>query len=161
MCRCCSPHAPSIEGAEKHGYTYTSGPLLFDQLASELAAADVEISSASARRLYSAFQRGHRANESVDSSGLDPLYVLEPLKTCNTPARPHEFIASRVTIDHSTGRCPRSGARLRLIDLDSDQKKQLQEGLIALATTNFLEFRKHSKSDKAADSIKQFGEWLE
>jgi hypothetical protein len=140
------------------GYTHASGPQLFDKLASELADGAIEISSASAKRLYNAFQKGFRDDEMA--SKLEPLHLLQTLNTCNERAAANELIVSRVTLDESTGRCPRTGAQLRLINLDADQKRQLQDGLMYLAETSYEE-RHRQKNTIAVDAIKQFGEWLE
>ena len=96
-----------------------------------------------------------------DDNGLDPLHILEPLKACTDCATSKELIVSRVALDADTGVCPRSGAQLRLVKLDSAQKKQLEDGLLKLAKTSYEEFhKKKGKSDVAVDSLKKFGEWL-
>jgi hypothetical protein len=140
------------------GYFHASGPLLLNQLASELADNTVEISSASAKRLYNAFQKGYRDSEMAQN--LKPLHVLEPLKTNNDHAATNELIVSRVTLDETTGKCPRSGVQLRLINLDDGRKKQLQEGLVYLASTSYEE-RHQRKNDLAKDSLERFTTWLD
>jgi hypothetical protein len=140
------------------GYSHASGPLLLNQLASELADNTIEISAASAKRLYSAFQKGYRDSEMAQD--LKPLHVLEPLKTNNDRAATNELIVSRVTLDETTGQCPRSGVQLRLINLDDGQKQQLQEGLVYLASTSYEE-RHLRKNDKAKDSLDRFTRWLD
>jgi hypothetical protein len=141
------------------GYSHASGPLLLNLLASELADNAVEISSASAKRLYNAFQKGYRDSE-MASQDLKPLHVLEPLKTNNDRAATNELIVSRVTLDETTGKCPRSGVQLRLINLDDGHKKQLQEGLFHLASTSYEE-RQNRKSDLAKSSLERFTTWLD
>jgi hypothetical protein len=148
------PGAEPIDGVKELGYTEGSGPILFDRLASELAENAVEISPASAKRLYNALQSGFQDHN------LKSLHLLESLKTCDDPADSHEMVASRVTLDETTGRCPRTGAQLRLINLDAEQKKQLQDGLMYLSATGYEE-RHPEKKSKGEDELKRFGEWLE
>lgn len=115
--------APPIEGATELGYDVASGPRLFDRLASELAEDAIEISSASAKRLYNAIVRG------FDGHGLRSLHLLESLPTCNDSAPATELVANRVLLDATNGKCPRTGVQLRLINLDGEQKEKLKSGL--------------------------------
>ena len=152
------PNAESIDGVKELGYAEEAGPGLFDLLAEELAGNTIEITSASAKRLYNAFQRGYRDHEA--SRNLKSLHLLEPLKTCNDPADPEELVVSRVSVDEKSGICPRTGVQLRLINLDKEQKEKLQSGLVHLSATTYEE-RHKEKNSKAEDSIRRFGEWLE
>lgn len=151
------PGAEPIDGVKDLGYKEGSGPILFDQLASELAHNSIEITSASAKRLYSALQSGFEGHEF--SGNLKQMHFLESLKSHNELASPDDLVASRVTLDESTGRCPRTGSRLRLINLDAEKKKQLQDGLVYLAVTSYEE-RQKEKNSKAQDDLRRFGEWL-
>lgn len=144
-----------IEGVRELGYAEASGPILFDLLASELAEHSVEISAASAKRLYNAFQRGFE-----DSGNIKPLHLLESILPCNEPVKSEQVVVSRVTLDKRTGRCLKTGTQLRLIGLDEAQKVQLQEGLIDLSTTAYEE-RSRNKNSKAEAELRRFGEWLQ
>lgn len=151
------PHredSDSIAGVAKLGYSLDSGPELFDLLAQELADNFVEITAASAKRLYNACQRGFQ------DSKLKPLHLLESISPCNDPAEPNELVVSRVTLDATNGMCPRTGTHLRLIGLDTDQKEQLRNGLTNLATTAYTE-RSTKHSSKAELELKKFADWLE
>ena len=158
-----SNNAKQIDGSQENEFFHASGPDLFDQLASELASLTVEISSASARRLYVAFQKGHQNSEN-DCNNLAPLHILEPLKTCNTKAASNELIVSRVSVDPKTGLCPRSGTKLRLVKLNYNQKKQLKNGLMHLAQATYNEYHGEStsgKANRAMRALQKFGQWLE
>eukprot|EP00980_Cylindrotheca_fusiformis_P001717 scaffold388_cov114-Cylindrotheca_fusiformis.AAC.26 len=144
-----------IEGIADLGYTPESGPDLFDLLVSELAENSVEISAASAKRLYTAFQRGFE-----DVSQMQRLHLLESIQVCNDPADANELVVSRVSLDEQNGRCPRTGTQLRLIGLDTAQKKQLQDGLIHLSTVSHDE-KASKKNTKAEMELRRFGEWLD
>jgi hypothetical protein len=150
--------ATAIEGVKEVGYMDASGPALFDSLVSELAEIAVEINSAAAKRLYSTFQSGFQGTN--PHTNLKALHLLEPLKGNNEPAVPRDLIVSRVRIDENTGRCPRSGAKLRLIHLDSDQKSRFRDGLFYLATDSF-ENRHTGRDARAAEALNQFGKWLQ
>ena len=139
------------------GYAEGSGPELFNELASELAENSVEISSASAKRLYNALQSGFEGKGFAGE--LEQLHLLESLKPNNEPAASDELVASRVTLDESRGICPRTRAQLRLINLDADQKRKLQDGLIYLSGTSYEEFHKKS-GEHGEEEIRRFGEWL-
>ena len=152
------PDADPIDGVVELGYAEGSGPGLFDLLATELAENTIEITSASAKRLYNAFQHGYREHEA--SRNLKSLHLLESLKTCNDPADLDELVVSRVLVDDKSGICPRTGVQLKLINLDKGQKQTLQAGLIQLSATSYEE-RHKEKNSKAEDSIREFGEWLE
>jgi len=148
--------AEPIAGTEDLPYSKKCGPNLFNDLASELADISVEISSASAKRLYNAFQRGNDPNEN-----LKQLHLLESLKTNNDLAKSDELIVSRVRIDQSTGRCPRSGAQLRLINLDPIQKIRFQDALLNLVSSSYQERHRNSSKPEVADKLRKFGEWLQ
>lgn len=144
----------AIAGVQDLDYPVCSGPKLFDALAQELADNSVEITAASAKRLYNAFQRG------FEESNLKPLHLLESISTCNDPAEPDELVVSRVTLDETSGRCQRTGTHLRLIGLDAEQKSQLGNGLADLAKEAYSD-RAKKQSAKAEVELKRFAEWLE
>jgi hypothetical protein len=145
--------SPPIDGAELLGYDSPSGPKLFDRLAEELASDALEISAAAAKRLYNALLKG------FGDHTLRPLHILQSLEVCNEPAEPSEFVASRVSLDANTGQCPRTGVRLRLINLDDQQKEKLKEGLLYLAATAYME-RGGKNGSAAEENLRNFGEWL-
>ena len=86
--------------------------------------------------------------------------MLESIPTCNDQAPEHEIVVSRVTLDETNGRCPRTGTKLRLIGLDDGQKSQLKDGLIHLSLTSYEE-RAQRKNSTAEVELRRFGEWLE
>jgi hypothetical protein len=146
-----------INGIKELGYSVDCGPELFDLLASEMADLAVEIPPASAKRLYNAFQSGFEGYG--PGFELQRLHILQSLNPCNDMAAPETLVASRVSLDKTTGKCPRTGAQLRLINLDAEQKQQLQNGLVHLSATAYEE-RHQAKNSKAEDSLRRFGEWL-
>lgn len=158
------PGAEEIDGVKELGYKEASGPELFDSLASELADNTVEISSASAKRLYNAMLKGYEEDEQFiatnDTKDLKPLHMLESLKRCNDPAGRDELVISRVALDSTTGCCPRTGAQLRLISLDAEQKQKLQNGLLELSAESY-DARQKGMGEVAQSHLSKFGKWLE
>lgn len=132
---------------------------MFNLLASELADHSIEITSAAAKRLYNAFQRGFQGDD--PKMNLKQLHLLESLRINNDPAEPDELIASRVRIDATTGKCARSGAQLRLINLDPAQKEKFREGLLYLVSSSYQERHLVGRRVDVAAKMKKFGDWLQ
>lgn len=153
--------AQDVDGICDLGYIHASGPELFDELLNEMAEDVLEITSASARRLYNAIATGFEGVEGVE---LKPIDSLGGLVTNNVKAEKNELIASRVTIGETTGICPRSGAKLQLIKLQRDERQQLHQSLLQLATSRFEEFsgddRDGDSMDYAERSLNSFADWL-
>lgn len=128
-------------------------------LISDLAEQTIEISSASAKRLYNAFQRGFQGND--PKMNLKHLHLLESLQMNNELAEPDELIVSRVRLDEFTGKCPRSGAQLRLINLDPTQKRSFQKALLYLVSSSYQERHRNATKTDVAEKLNRFGEWLQ
>lgn len=148
-----------INGINDLPYSTQCGPQLFNILITELSEHSIEITSASAKRLYNAFQRGFQGGDSKKS--LKQLHLLESLQVENELAEPDELIVSRVQLDKSTGKCPRSGAQLRLINLDAIQKKQFQEALLYLVSSSYKERHRNATKTDVGERLSKFGEWLQ
>ena len=153
-----SPNAEPIHGIKDLGYSTDHGPELFDKLASEMADVAIDLSSASVKRLYTAFQVGFEGTG--EAYKLKRLHLLEPLDSCNVKADPKQLVASRVHLDESTGLCPRTGAQLRLLSLNAEQKQQLRKGLMYLSSTLYEE-RHLKKNSFARDQLFNFERWLQ
>eukprot|EP00586_Coscinodiscus_wailesii_P006062 CAMPEP_0172489592 /NCGR_PEP_ID=MMETSP1066-20121228/19702_1 /TAXON_ID=671091 /ORGANISM="Coscinodiscus wailesii, Strain CCMP2513" /LENGTH=932 /DNA_ID=CAMNT_0013257569 /DNA_START=581 /DNA_END=3379 /DNA_ORIENTATION=+ len=114
-------------------------PRLFDALVTDMSHHILEITSASARRLRNAFYKGFRSDDKYNS--LEPLPPLANLTQNNTPrASTDEFVVDRVSIDTTSGVCPRTNVTLRLILLTNDEKKTLHDGLLKVATQQYHAF---------------------
>jgi len=83
----------------------------------------------------------------------------------NQVAGDGELIASRVSVDSKTAICPRSGTKLRLINLERDEKKELHNGLMELSASTFEEFAqkvaRDGSYDKAQKALSDFATWLD
>ena len=140
----------------------------------------LEISSASARRLSNALVVGFmNANEPTSAQG-DPLdeivtsikeaHPLAPMTLNRQPAAVNELVASKVSLDRSTGVCEVTASQQQLILLKSDQRKQFHDDLIDLSSTQYTHFTKeigaHDKhaardsKNKAAEQLQIFSDWL-
>jgi hypothetical protein len=152
-----SHDAAPIEGVKNLGFSVDCGPALFDSIASDLASISVEIPSASAKRLYNALQKGFQG--CGPGFELEYLNVFQALSPYNEIAAPRELVANRVVLDRTTGKCPRTGVHLRLINLNAEQKQQLKSGLHYLAKNAYGE-RGKKESFRAEQQLLQFGSWL-
>lgn len=124
----------------------------------------LEITSASARRLYGAFESSLREQDS--DKEFVQMHPLAPLSIDNEPAADDELIVSRTVVADDTGVCPRSGAKLRLINLDSDEREQTRNSLLKLAESAYVEWsekwgRGGEGDDRALVALKNFADWLE
>ena len=149
-----------IRGALDNGFSASYGPGLFDDIAAEMADDLMEISAENAAFITKSFSMG------FPEAGVDPdsIPYLQNETSLNC------FRIGRVTIDHLTGVCPASGAKLRLLRLDDRQRRHVHDTLLEMAQSSFEEFRKAGKvrqdddgmDDKHAyKELKKFSEWLE
>ena len=155
--------ADDIDGAYELGYENQSGPRLFDELMQEMADDILEISSASARRLYNTIADGFKDDS---NNNLQPILSFAGVLTNNAKATPEEIIASRVEVGETTGICPRTGVKLQLIQLKRHERNQLHNGLLELANSRFEEFTEqlhldeNPTDDYAAKHLNTFANWL-
>ena len=148
-----------IEGAKELGYSVASGPLLFDELVDEMSEDILEISSASARRLYNAFATGFEGHPMAQH--LEPMHSLAGMSPNKERANKGALVASRVAVDNKTAICPVTNARLRLIVLEREQRKQLHDSLLNLSETQFVKFSgKKSNLAYASSELNKFADWL-
>ena len=153
-----------VEEASKLGYTHECGPRLFDELISQMSEDVLEISGASARRLYNALADGMK--HEYFTNNIEPIHSLAGVAREDDEAGPNDLVASRVTIGKSTGQCPRSRVKLRLITLEKEQRQQLHKSLLELSKNRFEEFNsprnKFNRSDDyAAQKLNEYSAWLE
>jgi hypothetical protein len=148
---------------EQLGFNNSHGPELFDELVSLMADDVLEISSASARRLYNSFAVGYTKHENMPEQ-LKPIPSLTSIPVSEEMARPNELIVSRVLIDPKSGVCPRSDVKLELIKLDDDQRKQFVDSIFRLSKSRFEEFKerinRNLKHDHGTKALTSFTSWL-
>lgn len=168
-----SENSPPIEGAKDIGYSHSHGPQLFDEIAYEMAEEALEISSASARQLSNAlalgfkdFEKESSCDSSSDDSIVSTLKEVHPLMSMpitNELANDNEVVASRVSLDRSTGICPVTHAHQRLIVLEPDQRKQLHGDLLKLSIEQFASYvnrKKGEDPERARKELQAFSDWL-
>lgn len=151
--------AKPMDVASELGYQHVSGPGLFNELVEELKSENFEISESSARRLFNALSIGFPDYAPSDESFYTPV-------VSNDPVDNKELFVSRVCIDLSSGICPKSGIKLRLIQLKDEEKKKLINGIVSLAKTlqtRLLEkYNNNQASGVAADqNLTDFYKWLD
>lgn len=139
--------AGPIHDAAKLGYSNMSGPGLFDEIAREMSLYAGAISSASARRLQKAFQRGFCSpGECKHEFDFGALAVLNSL---SKKASDNDLVADCVSIDPATGYCLATNTFLRLLELESHQKSQMKKGLLKLVGKG-----------RPTEAMQSFWQWL-
>jgi len=154
---------PSIDSAKAMGFSCGSGSGLLDDIVSEMAKDALEIPMMAAKKLYNAFAAG------FPDSGLEKTSALSPLKVVSDAASAGDLIVDRVMVDPETGRCPRSGVKLRLITLEDSERERLKETIITAAKSRQLEFidadaskrKKRANKGRADAALMQFTRWLD
>lgn len=134
-----------------------------------MAAEVLEISSSSARRLYNSLAVGFQSDclGNDDHSIVSTLKEAHPLMSMSLTrqlAGRNELVASRISLDRSTGLCPVTNAQQRLIILEPDQRTQLHNDLLKLSTEQFAKFAGRKADDsptRAQEQLQLFSDWLD
>jgi len=154
-----SPPLPSAPGLSYP----PMGPALLDALAEQMAASVLEITSASARRLYNAFYTSFHSTYAIPQ--FPPLATL-PVN--NQTVTPEEIILDRVTIDSTTGKCPRSNIKLRLILLDDENRRKFHDGLLKMSGVTYQQYTddhgfslKDEAEGHAEKELRKFAQFLD
>lgn len=131
-----------------------------------MAADALEISSSSARRLYNSMAVGFRSDGSNSElkNSLKEAHPLMSMSLTWQPAGSNELVASRVSLDRSTGICPVTNAQQRLIVLEPNQRTQLHDDLLKLSTEQFAKFAGRRSDDspfRAKEQLQVFSDWLD
>lgn len=155
---CFSVNASPIEDAAKVGFNATSGPELFDQVVTELAQDLLELTEDSCRKLAASFSRGICPEDVVGDGEVPSL-------TNVTQPKSSPLVLGRTKIDVETALCPATGAKLRLINLDEQQRQHVHDTLIEMAEMQFVEFTKgrsqNFTENLGLQELTKFSEWLE
>jgi len=166
---CFTLDAPPLEAVVYDaGYTSASGPNLFVELVQQMTQDVLTITSASARRLHNAFYHGFKNDPNVNlSPNLKEIPSLGSVPACNEPITTdeNELVLSRVIIDDSSGICPRTGARLRLILLKAEERALFFEKLMKLAESQFHDFNIKTtnwdeEENRAVQELQRFAHFL-
>eukprot|EP00521_Asterionellopsis_glacialis_P010453 CAMPEP_0195309974 /NCGR_PEP_ID=MMETSP0707-20130614/39008_1 /TAXON_ID=33640 /ORGANISM="Asterionellopsis glacialis, Strain CCMP134" /LENGTH=710 /DNA_ID=CAMNT_0040374279 /DNA_START=82 /DNA_END=2214 /DNA_ORIENTATION=+ len=151
------------------GYPLSPGPKLFDHLVTEMADDLLEINSASVEVLQKAFAKGFPEN----FEGEGEVDLSDEMPLSNHPADANKFVLGRVLVNETTGICPRTGAKLRLLKLEKDQRVRVHDTLLDMAAIQYEEFRaklaaRYKKkmqqiedSDFAVRELARFSKWLD
>lgn len=154
---------PAINGVTDLGYVHASGPGLFDEIVAEMAEDVMEISAAGARRLHNAVALCFQGENIIGR--VEPINTMAGVPENNLQAENNELILSRVTVEKTTGLCPRSGVKLQLIKLKKNEQNQLYRSLLELSRQKFEDFTAGNngtpKGDHfAAEQLNHFANWL-
>lgn len=137
---CFSTNAPPIKDADKIMFNASSGPMLFYQLATEMAEDLLELTEGACRKLSVSLSKTFSL---VDVGDVDDIPLLPNSNSTQPVSSP--LVMGRVQIDGKTALCPATGAKLRLIALDGEQRQHVHDTLIEMAGIQFIEFTKNRK----------------
>lgn len=159
-----------IPGVRELGFKEASGPGLFDELATEVAADVLELNNASARVLYNGFVMGF--SDSIMSGSPTQVADAEEIAVDNNPARADELAIGRVSLNDNSAICPKTSAKLQLFQLDDAQRVSVHDTLLEMAGIQYEKFiqeletrfkqRMHEHEDKgyAVRELLRFSNWL-
>ncbi|KAL7519868.1 hypothetical protein ACHAWX_004625 [Stephanocyclus meneghinianus] len=142
---------------------------IFDELLFSISMTVSKLEYASAKKLYNALAGGFKSelNRDIDStmisSPLSELLTTEDIPTLTRPAKHNEVVAGRVLLDASTGTCPVTNVKLKLVSLDQDQRNELRRDLLHLATELYAKSPEYKSKDcveRAANELVKFSDWL-
>ena len=126
----------------------------------------LEINSSSARRLYNAFYK--ISSQSNITSTLKELPSLIELPIENTTCSKNELVVSRVPIDSNSAQCPRTNAKLRLILLSMEDKRNFYDKLLTMSQEQYFAFtstisknKPKKENDEASKKLTEFANWLD
>ena len=154
-------NADPIDGAVDLGYENASGPGLFDELCSEMASEIIEVPETAGKKLYNSLARG------FPGSNLTETTSLAPLRITNVDAVSDDLFAGRVRVEPTTGVCPRTGVKLRLVHLTESQREKLVSSLMSLATSRQSRYEEKraephgSIGVPAHENLMEFYQWLD
>ena len=160
---CFAHGAEPVMGAKADGVHLSHGLDLLNDIATQMAVDVTEIPIGSAKRLYNAFVAGSPADS------LRVITSFAPLPLVEDRASNGELVLDRVRIDPTTGVCPRTGVKLRLIRLEEDESVTLKESIYKLARTMQVKFHENHKSPEAKkipkaradENLQDFFRWLD
>jgi hypothetical protein len=153
-----------IDGASIAGFKASHGPSLFDEIASEMAEDILELTEPAAKNIFDSFLKGFPEVLAGETDNQTEIPIL-PSRNESTSNVSTGLTIGRVEINASTALCATTGAKLRLIALDEDQRQHVHDTLIKMAGIQYLEFTKKRKKpvdeDLGLKELGLFSEWLE
>jgi len=129
--------ASPIEGAAGLGFSATSGPALFDDLASAMADDILELTEAAANTIFNSFATDINKKFAQTEDLVPPCMCMD-----------NKVTVGRVSVNSTTAVCPNTRAKLRLFTLSETQRKQVFDNLLSMAKTQQEE---HGDKLKAKD----------
>lgn len=163
---------PDLKSLGLSEHASGGGPKLLDEIMTEMTEDVTEISEEAAEILFDGFQVGFglsttRSATSTNSTEGDFHGV--PLCSNDGKALQEKGVcAGRVTIECATALCPSTGARLRQLTLDHQQRKHVHDTLLKMSATQQKDYgaryqnrTKYNFSQVAEEELKKFADWLE
>jgi len=156
-----------IDGAIDIGYSHGFGPDLLDQLLSDISADILEITNACVNRIRNSITVGfHGLDMAKNLSKIPYDCQLAPVTNIATNG---ELVASRVTVNNTSGSCPRTNVKLKLITLEKKHRDQIKETLLKMAGDQYEAFtlklgkakKKELDQDFAKNELRKFLKWMD
>jgi hypothetical protein len=147
----------SQKGMKDLNFVASSGPALFDELCTEMADDILELDESSAATIMDGLSIGFNNTTPTafttgwlsDISRWFHYFVSSSL--VQPKAKPRIYI-ERVSVDNATALCPISGAQLRLLTLSKQQKRNVHDSLLQMATFEQEKFGEKGSNRKRAKS---------
>jgi hypothetical protein len=125
----------NLQGQQKL-FNHSSGPLLLDELLTEMAEDVLDLSPESAEKIVSSFQRGFGSNsETIGTVSDQDLQLGNGIWSDSSQG----VAVGKVHVPES-GLCPITGATLRLLSLDERQRQHVHDTLLEMARQQSYEF---------------------
>jgi hypothetical protein len=149
--------APSFDLGHQHedhgattmiaGFTVSNGPILFNEIAHEMAQDVLELPESCAQMIHDAFVKGfsRRDYEKLAGTAVPPA---RRIIHCSAEGEDEggNVLIGRVPIDEATVMCPATHAKLRLFSLTTSQREEMRETLLDMAKTRHEEYSEKLKS---------------
>ena len=143
-------------------FAASSGPALFDELCSEAANDLLELDETSAALIMDGLNDGFNLPSPKNFAAgwiSDFSKWFYNLIGHHFHAKTNRrVLAQRVSIDNTTALCPETGAQLRLLTLSKQQKRQVHDSLLSMATCEqekYIDRGTSRKSTSTADLTKK------
>lgn len=163
-------HAESISELKSLGLSEnTTGPKLLDEILTEMSEDIAEISEEAAKVIVNGFHAGFGLSNNSVAGSISTGGKGVPLCSNNgEDLKEKGVLVGRVTIDSTSALCPSTGARLRQLTLDQQQREHVKDTLLKMSSERRKDFRaRRQKTTKykfgkvAEEELEAFADWLE
>ena len=162
---------PDLKSLGLSEHTSGCGPKLLDEIMNQMAEDVTEISEEAAEILFDGFQVGFglsTTRNETNTNSTESDFQGIPLCSKDGKVLQEQGVSvGRVTIESATALCPSTGARLRQLTLDHQQRKHVHDTLLQMSATQQKDYgaryqnrTKYKFSQVAEEELKKFADWL-